>query len=315
MGSLPKVEALLSTDTFSAEVLSVIADLSKEELESCAKQLGIPDVGKTTQKKLQAAVGGYLFDRTTKGKGAAPAPTANSELTVEFKKVVASLVDVQATLATVVSQMAVKSDEMVAQNVAIEDLKREVASLHARLNASQSNRAPSSLSLSQQVTEVQERESRKLNLRVDGLAEGDGETQEQLLCKVEDLLKTKIRVNLPKGAVVSVRRQGGRKPLAGAGTSRQRPSTVVVQVDSLATKQVILKGKKNLGGRASQLAVNEDLTQMQRDNIRDLLPKMKEARAAGKYAFFRGDELVVLEPRNPARARSPTASPRPQGGN
>jgi hypothetical protein len=79
----------------------------------------------------------------------------------------------------------------------------------------------------------------------------------------------------------------------------------------MAHRIEILKAKKLLGGKASHLAVNEDLTKLQRDNIRAQLPKMKEARAAGRFAFFRGDLLVILPPRSPAR--SPTASPRSQG--
>ena len=187
---------------------------------------------------------------------------------------------------------------------AIDDLRQEVDSLKSQLADVKST---SGTDLTEQFCELQEREQRKLNLRFDGVAESEAEDDNILVGRVEEILKDKLQLQLPKGAVVSVRRQGGRN------TSTGKPRTVLVQVSSMAHRMDILKAKKRLGGRASQLAINEDLTKLQRDNIRAQLPKMKEARAAGRYAFFKGDVLVILPPRSPTR--SPTASPRPQGRN
>lgn len=66
---------------------------------------------------------------------------------------------------------------------------------------------------------------------------------------------------------------------------------VVMTCGSFGDKIQILKNKSKLKGLT--IGLDEDLTNLQRENIRAQWPAMLEARKEGKSAVFRADKLII----------------------
>lgn len=127
-----------------------------------------------------------------------------------------------------------------------------------------------------------EAQSRRNNLVFEGLKETDGESWSDTELKVKDVLKEKLQIQQD----VEIERAHR----VGRSTGRG-PRPVVVKFMRHKDKSSILQRAKMLKG--SNIYINEDFTESVRRKRKELMPKLREARARGDIAFLRYDKLVV----------------------
>ena len=129
-----------------------------------------------------------------------------------------------------------------------------------------------------------EDQSRRNNLRINGIPENDSENWEQTTKKVQDLFKNNLGIE----KTISIERahRTGKKV-----SSKTR--TIVAKLHFYPDKDLILKNSKKLKG--SSIYINEDLCENSRIKRTDQLEKLKQARAQGKIAYFSHTRLVIKD--------------------
>lgn len=135
--------------------------------------------------------------------------------------------------------------------------------------------------------DYQENQSRRCNLRFDGVAEVDGETWEQTEKSVRRAMTTALE--LPEAQVRAIN-IGRAHRTGGTGT---RARTIVVKFESFKDRELVLQAAKKKRPRG--IYVNEDYSQRVMARRKELLPKMMKAREEGKVAYLSFDKLVVRE--------------------
>ena len=133
--------------------------------------------------------------------------------------------------------------------------------------------------------DYQENQSRRCNLRFDGVSEVDGETWEQTEKNVRRAMTTALE--LPEAQVHAINIERAHRT-GGTGT---RARTIVVKLKSYKDRELVA-AKKN---RPRGIYVNEDYSQRVMARRKELLPKMMKAREEGKIAYLTFDKLVVRE--------------------
>ena len=129
-----------------------------------------------------------------------------------------------------------------------------------------------------------EDQSRRNNLRFDGLHEDNGENWEQSTKKVQDLLSQKLGFE-NSISIERAHRVGKINP--------QKPRTIVAKFLNFNDKQNIIRNSHKL--RGSNVFINEDLSLASLAKRREQLPQLKEARSRGKIAYFVHTKLVVKD--------------------
>ena len=124
------------------------------------------------------------------------------------------------------------------------------------------------------------------NLLFDGLdeAEGGSESSEHSAEKVQRLVREKLGIT-DTILIDSARRIGRR--------TQNRPRSILVNFRNFPDRQAILRNSKKLKG--TNLFVNEDLCEETRRQRREQLPRLREARSAGKIAYFQRNKLIVRD--------------------
>ena len=129
-----------------------------------------------------------------------------------------------------------------------------------------------------------EDQSRRNNLRFDGVPEDTSENWEQTAKKVQDL----VRINLGiQDTIVIERAHRVGKP------NHQKPRTIVAKFLSYNDKSNILRNSRKLKG--SSIFINEDLCEASQTKRREQLPQLKQARSEGKIAYFVHTRLVIKD--------------------
>jgi hypothetical protein len=146
-----------------------------------------------------------------------------------------------------------------------------------------------------------EKETRRNNLVLHGLPEKETDNVELLELVVETLntLSENAGIdNWDKWEISGVRRLGKK------GGKSIRP--VLISVTLLWRKILILKNKKKF---PKDIYATEDYPKEILDKRRGLKSQLEEERKKGKIAYILYDKLVVKEPINEKRKRSPSGSP------
>ena len=137
------------------------------------------------------------------------------------------------------------------------------------------------------ITDYLENQSRRNNLRVDGVKkEKPGETEEPRVVQRE--------LKLPAEQVAAL--QIERAHRTGAATA-QRDRTIVVKLSSFKERDAIIQAARAVKPRG--LYVNEDYSQRVITRRKELLPAMREASERGKIAYLSFDKLVVKDRQAP----------------
>ena len=137
--------------------------------------------------------------------------------------------------------------------------------------------------LKERIDDLEDR-SRRNNLRFEGLEETSEENWEQTAEKVSKLLKDKLQIR-ERVEIERAHRVGKKSP----GQSR----TIVAKFLRFSDRDKILQNSKNLKG--TNVYINEDLSEASLHKRKELLPQLKQARAAGKIAYFSHTRLIIKD--------------------
>lgn len=149
--------------------------------------------------------------------------------------------------------------------------------------------------------EYLENQSRQNNIRIDGIAEVGNETWLDTETKAKQILKEKL--NLDHEPEIEWAHRVGPKPrttVPNVADGLTRPRTIVCRLCDWKQKEGILHAARQT--TPSGLFVSEDLAAETLDKRSSQLDKLKEAKRAGKIAFFVLDRLIVKD-RPPCESR------------
>ena len=129
-----------------------------------------------------------------------------------------------------------------------------------------------------------EDQSRRNNLRFEGIVEETGENWEQTAKKVEVIVREKL------GITDTI--QIERAHRVGKHNS-ERPRLVVAKFLRFNDRENILRSSGKLKG--TNIYINEDLCETSQAKRRSQLPQLKQARSQGKIAYFVHTRLVIKD--------------------
>lgn len=141
-------------------------------------------------------------------------------------------------------------------------------------------------------TDYLENQSRRNNLRIDGIKENPMETWSQTEAKVRDLIKTSLSLDPTKIEIERAHRTGRSQDTENQG---QRPRTVVVKFMRFKDREDIRNSSKKLKG--SGVFISEDFSTRVIQARKELWPKVKAEREKGNYAYLSYDKIVVRPPK------------------
>ena len=134
-----------------------------------------------------------------------------------------------------------------------------------------------------------ENQSRRSNIRIDGILEEENESWDTTEEKVKQVLAEKL--NLEEALHIE-RAHRVRRVASGP---RRRPRTIVCKLRDFKQKEQILKVTRRI--KPVGLYVNEDLAKETLDKREEQRPKLEEAKRNGKIAYFVLDKLIVKDMR------------------
>ena len=131
---------------------------------------------------------------------------------------------------------------------------------------------------------IQEDRSRRNNIRVDGIAENEGETWDDCAVKVKSFLNDKLGfndVNIERAhRVKSKSRQTG-------------PRTIVAKLLNWKVKNEVINQSNKL--KDSGFFINEDFSSETLEIRKNLRREVKELRSKGKYAILKYDSIYSCD--------------------
>ena len=137
--------------------------------------------------------------------------------------------------------------------------------------------------------EYLENQSRRNNIRIDGILEEENESRDTTEEKVKKVLAEKLN---PEEALHVERAHLVGRVVSG---SRRRPRTIVCKLRDFKQKEQILKMTRRI--EPVGLYLNEDLAKETLDKREEQRPKLEEAKRNGKVAYFELDKLIVKDRR------------------
>ena len=133
-----------------------------------------------------------------------------------------------------------------------------------------------------------ENQSRRNNVRIEGIVEESGESWESTEGKVKEMFTEKLQMDIPPAIERAHRTGKGKKP---DGTPK--PRTVVCKLYDWKEREAILKAARRI--KPQGIHIYEDLAEETMAKRRELLPKLKRAKEEGKIAYFSYDKLVIKD--------------------
>ena len=133
-----------------------------------------------------------------------------------------------------------------------------------------------------------ENQSRRNNLRVDGVKEKPGETWEDTEAALLQIVQRELKMPAEQVDALQIERAHP----TGA-TTAQRDRTIVVKFSSFKERDAIIRAARTVNPRG--VYVNEDYSQRVITRRKELLTQMREARERGKVAYLSFDKLVVKD--------------------
>ena len=141
--------------------------------------------------------------------------------------------------------------------------------------------------------EYLENQSRRNNVRVDGIPEEDNETWEETEAKVKQVLKDELNLTSAPDIERAHRvAKSSRRP-ASAQNSASCPQTIVFRLHDWKEREAILKCARRI--KRDNTFVKEDLSPATLEKRKSQGAKMEAAKRAGKIAYFVLDKLVIRD--------------------
>lgn len=128
-----------------------------------------------------------------------------------------------------------------------------------------------------------ENQSRRNNVRFDGVEESPKETWDDTEKKITQVLCSNL--NIKKATIERAHRVGPKKP--------NRTRSIVVKFASYKTREAVLRNRRSLKGTG--IFVREDLSDRVLAKQRDQMDTLIEARNRGKIAYFSLDRLIIKD--------------------
>lgn len=140
-----------------------------------------------------------------------------------------------------------------------------------------------------------ENQSRRNNVRIDGIPEQHNETWLNTETKVKEVLQEKL--NLSFEPMIERAHRTGARPRSGAADGiNTRPRTIVCRLRDWRQKDDILRAARRI--KPSGIFVNEDLANETIEKRKRQVDELNAAKRAGKTAYFVLDRLVIKERRS-----------------
>ncbi len=131
-------------------------------------------------------------------------------------------------------------------------------------------------------------QSRRNNLRFDGIEETPQETWEQSESHVKRELAVKLKLSTEQISAINIERAHRVNAL-----NNNNKRAIVVRFSSFKDREAILKAARL--EKAPGLYVNEDFSARVVEKRRQLLPEMYSARDDGKIAYLSYDKLIIRD--------------------
>ena len=141
--------------------------------------------------------------------------------------------------------------------------------------------------------EYLENQSRRNNIRIDGISEEENESWDTTAEKVKHVLTEKL------GLATQPDIERAHRISRFVAGSRRRPRTIVCRLRDWRQKDLFIRSARRI--KPAGLFINEDLAKETMEKREDQRPKMEEAKRNGKMAYFVLDKLIVKD--RPARSR------------
>ena len=138
-----------------------------------------------------------------------------------------------------------------------------------------------------------ENQSRRNNLRIDGVPELPNESWEQTQDQVKKTFASKLQLSSEDIEIERAHRTGNKRHSTEHRNEEPKPRTIVVKLNKFKDREAILKQAKVI--KCKGLYINEDFSQKVLEKRKDLLPQMMKARQDGKIAFLSFNRLIVKE--------------------
>lgn len=199
----------------------------------------------------------------------------------------------------------------------VDDLVKTVADLKASIEFTQSEVADlkpvltkleetdkviantnQSIALHQNKLEYMENQSRRNNIRVNGIPEAmDGETWESAERKVKEAIGENLGIDADIERAHRVERKPRRQRNSQLNVTAQPtgPRTIVCRIRDWKQKEEILRKARRV--KPEGLFISEDVAPETLAKREPQLAKLKEAKRAGKVAYFILDRLVIRDKR------------------
>ena len=139
-----------------------------------------------------------------------------------------------------------------------------------------------------------ENQSRRNSIFIDGILEQPHETWEETEHKAKLALEYKLNLSF-KVQIERAHRAGkaNRRQAHAGNASSKRPRTVICRLENWKQKNPILKVARTV--KPDGMFVREDLVAETLQRCKELLPKLKQAKQAGKIAYFVLDKLIIRD--------------------
>lgn len=140
-----------------------------------------------------------------------------------------------------------------------------------------------------------ENQSRRNNVRIDGIPEQHNETWLNTETKVKEVLQEKLNLSF-EPMIERAHRTGARPRSDAADGINTRPRTIVCRLRDWRQKDDILRAARRI--KPSSIFVNEDLANETIEKRKRQVDELNAAKRAGKTAYFVLDRLVIKERRS-----------------
>ena len=133
-----------------------------------------------------------------------------------------------------------------------------------------------------------ENQTRRNNLRIDGVTESPGETWADKEAAVRKTFATSLKFSERQANDIRIER--AHRTGGDNHNHSGKPKTVVVKFESYKDRDTVMRKEKPRG-----VYINEDLSQRVMARRRELMPRLREVREQGKIAYLTYDKLVVRD--------------------
>ncbi|KAI5703932.1 hypothetical protein M8J76_014898 [Diaphorina citri] len=138
------------------------------------------------------------------------------------------------------------------------------------------------IELEGKITQLED-EKKQNNLVIFGIDEDESEEPKDLQTKVSALVVEKLKCTLEPSDVNFMKRMGKK--------NKNKSRAVIIGLSTVKRKWEIMSNCNKLAG--TKMAVCEEFSKNVLERRKQLIPLMKEMRAAGKHAVLKADKLYV----------------------